>query len=166
MATSIATTFLNPRFGLFINTLRNIDTNIYIVTDGGMKDRSGTTTTELMSIEGPVSGYAEHSSSFRSEAYGMMAGFNFLSLIVQVYNIHIAVPRKILLYCDSLSLVRWVQKIIAKETYPRIFLRSESDVILQISQDVNFLHTVNCQISLDHVKGHQDRCDSLPGFIS
>lgn len=58
--------------------------------------------------------------------------------------------------CDNLSLVRCIQRILLGQTYPRMFLRSDSDVILQIAHEVKWLQSVKINIILEHVKGHQD----------
>jgi hypothetical protein len=157
---------------LLIKTLCNLDEKLYIVSDGGMKDGKGsfgvavgTPLSELISIEVPVSGYSEHSNSFRRKAYGMMAGFRFLSLITQVYKIQLVTPRKMHAYCDNLSLASWVQKIILHLTHTRMFLLSGSDVVLQISQDLAQLQKVNCHIILDHVKRHQDAIVQYEDFL-
>ena len=85
-----------------------------------------------------------------------MAAFNFLSMITRVYNIAFPTTRNVYESCDNLSLDLWVQKVILRETFPRMFIRSESDVVLQIFQDLNQLHMINCHIILEHVKGHQN----------
>lgn len=146
-----------------ISTLSNPDEKLYIFSDGGIKDCKGsfgvalgTSSVELLSIEGPVSGVSEHSNSLRSKAYGIMAAFNFLSMITRVYNIAFPTRRNIYAYCDNLSLDLWVKKVILRETFSRMFIRSESDIVLQIFQDLNQLHMINCHIILKHVKGHQD----------
>jgi hypothetical protein len=148
---------------ILLQHLRQPDDKLYIVTDGGMKDNRGsfgvaigTNDVELVSIEGPAPGYSEHANSYRSEAYGMLAGFNFLCLLMKTYNIMLPAKRKLLVFCDNLALVKCVQQIIVHQTYPRMFIRSESDVILQIQSDIIQLQSYNIDVILEHVKGHQD----------
>lgn len=88
--------------------------------------------------------------------YGMMASFNFLLLFIQVHNIHIPAKRKIFVYCDNLSLVNCVNNIMSGNTYPRMYIRSEADVILQIAFDIQQLQDVSLDVIVAHVKGHQD----------
>lgn len=64
--------------------------------------------------------------------------------------------RKLHVFSDNLSLVRCIQRILADQTYPRIYIRSNLALILQISHDVKFLIESNIDIILNHVKGHQD----------
>lgn len=104
----------------------------------------GTAEQELYKIEGPVLGYQENLNSFRGEAYGMLAKPN----------------RKIHVYCDNLSLVRIMMRLRMKQINPRIFLRYEADVLLQISHEIKTLESLQFNVIIDHMKGHQD--DFLP----
>jgi hypothetical protein len=96
----------------------------------------GTSAWELYSIEGPAPGYPEHSNSFRSEAYGMLAGFSFLLIFIKTHAIQIPPNRKFYAYCDNLSLLENVQNILTNKTFSQMYIRSKADVLLQIAQDV------------------------------
>ena len=111
---------------------------------------------ELFRIEGPAPGYDEHVNSYRSEAYGLLAGLNFLGLLIKTYGIELPQKRKLHVFSDNLSLVKCIQRIMADQTYPRMYICSDSDVILHISHDVKNLIESNIDIILNHVKGHQD----------
>lgn len=53
-------------------------------------------------------------------------------------------------------MVRRVQKLVPQQTYPRIFIWSESDAILQIAHDISSLQNAKFFIKVEHVKVHQD----------
>lgn len=154
---------------LFTDTIlsSNKHTPMIIVSDGGLKDNigsfgvaMGTTTQEICSIEGPVSGNNEAFTSFRSEAYGMLAGMTFLHLFLQSHQVAVPALCTIYAYCDNLALVKVIQQIIDGVHFPRMYLKPESDIILQIRSEIIALRSLNISISLDHVKGHQDDCTS------
>lgn len=60
-------------------------------------------------------------------------------LFLKTYQIMIPPNRKLFMFSDNLSLVLWIKRIIADQTYPRMFIRSDSDVTLQIAHDIQWL---------------------------
>lgn len=152
----------------FTSCLENSLGKIYVGTDGGLSDGKGsfgvsisTIDSELASIEGPAPGYIELMTSFRSEGYGMMAGLQFLKLFLNTYALHIPANRKIHVYCDNLGLIKVINSMLSTDFIPpRTYLKSESDIILQIIEDIRSLETLGIVLSIEHVLGHQD--DNIP----
>ena len=99
-------------------------------------------------------------TSLRSEAYGVLAALSFLNLYVQTYSLTIPINRSIYLYSDNLGLIRWLEEILNHSCYPRMHLRAEADVLLQINTEISDVIKSNFTLHVAHVKGHQDDCVS------
>jgi hypothetical protein len=148
-----------------ISSIENPLETIFIVTDGGMSDGKGsfgvsvgTATLELYSAEGPAPGYVELMTSFRSEGYGMLAGLQFLRILLHTYTIIIPNDRKFHLHCDNLALINGIKTLLSNTfTPPRMYIKSESDIILQIIADIRILEALGITLIIEHVKGHQDK---------
>lgn len=156
-----------PDHILFMSTLQNAAITFFVVSDGGLYAGKGsfgvafgTGGEDLGNIEGPAPGNSIHMTSLRSEAYGVLAALAFLNLYVKSYNIAIPDKRKLHLYSDNLGLIRWLEEILAKACYSRMYLRAEADVILQIEKEINDVKNSNFELHVEHVKGHQD--DVMP----
>jgi hypothetical protein len=121
--------------------LENADTTIILmVSDGGLKNGIGsfsvaiaTPRFELCRLEGPAPGNAELLTPFRAEAYGMHAGIVFLHKFVSSHKIIISTPRKILLHCDNIALVKWIDDMLYDVSYPRMFIKSEQMLYFKFS---------------------------------
>lgn len=148
---------------ILLNHFQQHDDKLYIVSDGGMKDNRGSFgvsigihDSELVSIKGPAPGFSEHANLYCSEAYGMLTGLNFVCLLIKSYHITFQLKHKILFFCDTLALVKRIQQIIIRQTYPRMFILSDSELKLQIQSDIIQLQSHNIDIIPAHVHGHQD----------
>jgi hypothetical protein len=151
----------------FSHSLNDRDHKFLLVSDGGHKDETssfgvamGTYNKELCSIEGPAPGNPSQLTSFRSEAYGMLAGIAFLHEYMENYNVIFDQPRIIHLFCDNMALVTWLQRLLQQETHARMFIKSESDVLLQIYHEIQACRQLLLQFQIEHVYGHQD--DNTP----
>lgn len=147
----------------FTNTLQNTDTKFYLVSDGGLHEGKGSfgvsmgnCHNDLVNIEGPAPGNSILMTSLRSEAYGFLAGITFLNMFIQTYHVTIPTNRIIHCYSDNLGLVKWIEEILTNNCYPRMTLRAEADVLLQIEHEIKSARQLNIKISIEHVKGHQD----------
>ena len=147
-----------------ISCLETQDNAIISVSDGGCRDGNGsfgvsvgTMTEELYSIEGPAPGHDEMMTSFRSEGYGMLAGINFLCLFIRTHMISIPINRVITMYCDNLALVNWINHLMTCTIIPRMYIKPEADIVMQILHDLQELADRGLCIKILHVKGHQDK---------
>ena len=148
----------------FLQCCLENDTNMIVVSDGGMIDgtgsfgvAAGTSTNALYTIEGPALGNPDLMHAYRSEGYGMMASFSFLNLFISTHNITIASSKNVKAYCDNLSLVNIVNEALTHGTYPRMHVKPDFDVIMQIINEVKTLREQKINISIEHVRGHQDK---------
>lgn len=111
---------------------------------------------DLVNIEGPAPGNSTLNTSLRSEAYGLLAGITFLNLFIQTHKVNIPINRTLHCFSDNLGLVKWLEEIISNRCYPRMYLRAKADVMLQIEHELQIAKQLNLNISIEHVKGHQD----------
>lgn len=72
----------------------------------------------------------KHFTSYRSECYGLMATLNLLFLFTP-HNVDSSGPS----HTDLLDPLIWRNTIIIKMSYPRLFIKSESEIIMQILHD-------------------------------
>ena len=151
----------------FLDSLQNADKKVIVVSDGGLQDGKGsfgvafgTFADDLAMIEGPAPGNSDLLTSLRSEAYGLLAGLAFLNIYITTHKVIIPSNRPIQLYSDNLGLVMWVADLLKNVSYPRMYIRPEADVLVQIEHEIKVARRLNLQLTVEHVKGHQD--DILP----
>jgi hypothetical protein len=87
----------------------------------------------------------------------MLAGLAFLNLFIEHYQVVVPAGKIIHLYSDNIALVTWIQRLLQGLTYPRMCLKSEADVILQIQHEIHQCHPQLLQLNIEHVYGHQDK---------
>ena len=61
------------------------------------------------------------------------------------------------MYCDNLALVEWINKLMTCTIIPRMFIKPEADIVMQILHDLNELAERGLCIKILHVKGHQNK---------
>ena len=136
---------------------------LLLVSDGGLRDTQGsygvvigTNEEELIHNQGIARGAIELASSFRSESYGMLSGCHTLVAILNHYNIMIPKDKRLQLYTDSESLVKRLHKHLNKPLPLKSCGGADIDVECQIHACLQELVEKGFQISIHHVKGHQD----------
>ena len=109
----------------------------------------------LFSISGPAPGY--RTSSFRAESYGLLALLRFVVQICNFYSIEL--PTTLRFYTDSQSLVdtsylrlEWTVE------YPYSTMSADWDIQQSITSTIREFETPPLLL---HVKGHQDRFQSI-----
>jgi len=82
---------------------------MYLVSDGGITDQkgsfgvsAGTNAIKLHRIYGSAPWYDEHANLYRSEASGLLAGVNFLCLLLTTFQIQIPPSRNLFMFSDNL----------------------------------------------------------------
>jgi hypothetical protein len=92
-----------------IRCVTSVDTKMYLVSNGGLKDQkgsfgssAGTNAIKLHMIDGPSPGYDEHVNSYCSEAYSLLAGTNFLCLLLKPYQVQIPPSCNMFMFSDNL----------------------------------------------------------------
>ena len=147
----------------FLSTIQTPETKLFLVSDGGLREGKGsfgvafgTNTADIGMIEGPSQGNSVLLTSLRSEAYGLLAGLAFLNLYAVTHNVVLPSQRPIHLYSDNLGLVLWVEDLLNNVKYPRMYLRPEADVLIQIEHEISIAKQLKFTFKIEHVKGHQD----------
>ena len=116
---------------------------------------SNTQGTRLAQGQGPV--FGRKISSYRAEAYGILAGLRFLR---RVQQIHTSSIHNLHWVCDNKGLISKLKKLRKYTThYPNSTMDADWDALHEI--------TLNCptNLHLRHIKGHQDQTceyDELP----
>jgi hypothetical protein len=150
-----------PNLDSLLNSLRT-DTSLLLCSDGGAADSKGSYGSIIASddqVLTELSGQAHGANprSFRAEGYGLLANLRLIHHLMLFYDI----PRTssaLTLYCDNQGLLdRLETSSNAKYIKPRRFLFSEADLEMQI---LDTLQTLDTDVTLCHVKGHQD--DTIP----
>jgi hypothetical protein len=95
-----------------IQFVTSVDSKMYPISDGRLKDQEGsfgvsaeTNDIQLYRIQGPALGFNENANWYHSEAYGLLAGVNFLCLFLKTYQIQIPPNCQWFMFSDNLSLV-------------------------------------------------------------
>jgi hypothetical protein len=134
-----------------------------VVSDGGFSDGKGSfgwilrcNDHNIASGYGNAPGTEALHSSFRSEAYGMLAGASFLRHVLNSCHDQWKSKRAATLYCDNRSLVERLQRHTTTPMTLKEFTAPDVDVELQILQEISLMKEQTINITFHHVKGHQD----------
>jgi hypothetical protein len=136
--------------------------NIIMVSDGGMITPKGSYGVVIgnqeKAIKATVEGHAKGSplaiTSFRCEAYGMLAGFLFLKHLCKYFDVR-GMQRPITYFCDGLALLNRISNDRQRPLQNRDYLKDDIDIELQILDEINQLETLGFKISVNFVRGHQ-----------
>jgi hypothetical protein len=136
---------------------------ITLVSDGGFNRGKGSfgciiecDGTELMTVAGKAPGKDDLNSSFRCEAYGMLAGLCLLKHIQLYLEIKPHTDRSLEIFCDNLGLI---QRLNHDREYPMVlgaYNAPDIDVELQVLSEIGDLSSRGFKVQMEHVKGHQD----------
>ena len=134
---------------------------LYLVSDGSSCEPRGSfgwaladsTSNLFFSGHGNACGWSP--SSFRSEAYGALAVFRFLTRYLQYHALSVERSAiQVKFYCDNQGLIQTLHRTFFEpELYPKDMIRADYDVIITILRTIQALPF---SISFHHVKGHQD----------
>jgi hypothetical protein len=145
-----------------INEFLRDQDNIIAVSDGGMITPKGSYGVVIgdsnkaikATVEGHTKGSPLSMSSFRSEAYGMLASFLLLKHLCLYFNIR-GDNRNIKYFCDGLSLLKRIsydrQRILNNKDY----IKNDIDLELQIIEEIQQLEALGLSVSINFVRGHQ-----------
>lgn len=150
-----------------VDTIRdNLQSNdtLIVVSDGGLnKDlrtfgvAMGTEDTDQLQHRGIAHGNRELHSSYRAEAYGMLCALIILLHIIQFFDMMFETTKRVHLFCDNLSLVTVVEKHRINKMTVGEHTAADADVELQILSSIKALTKAGVTVSIEHVKGHQDK---------
>ena len=115
---------------------------------------TGTPPCTLIQCSGPAFGACM--DSFRAEAYGLLSLTTLLHLLSTYFH-HPLPPTS--LWCDNLAVVNTVNKLTNRQrpTFPNETLRPSWDILQAVCKHF----TNHPDLTLQHVKGHQDQKASL-----
>lgn len=146
-----------------LTCLKDTNCNMIMVADGSHLDDKGsfgvavgTDQEDLYHHEGPAPYTEEHTTPFRSEAYGLLASLKFFILLMNTYQIK-ANQKKVSVYCDNIEIIKWINAHLTQVLSPRIFLQHDADVVTHILFEIKTLQRLGIVLTFSHVKGHQDR---------
>jgi hypothetical protein len=96
--------------------------------------------------------YGAFMDSYRAESCGLLSLTTLLHLLSSFFNYQLP---PIDIWCDNLAVVTTIHKVLStsRPEFPNDTLRPSWDIIQAICQNFR-LHP---KLSLDHVRGHQDR---------
>jgi hypothetical protein len=146
-----------------LNEKLQSESTITLASDGGFNRGKGSfgcilecEGTELMTVAGKAPGKEDLNSSFRCEAYGMLAGLCLLKH-VQLYLEHVPHQnRKLAIFCDNLSLVRRLNHDRENPMVLGAYNSPDIDVELQLLFEMKDVTNRGYKIHMEHLKGHQD----------
>ena len=145
-----------------INTITHLQENFLIATDGSEQNAKGSfgwvLSTESGSIfaSGQGTAFGAEISSFRCEAYGILAALQFIIILRHYY--HIPHPNNhVIWWCDCRSLITQIKSNHTSLANPNRHKLAEHDLECAICYT---LPLVSVNIKFAHLKSHQ--YDNLP----
>ena len=146
------------------DTLLQLEPTLWVVTDGGVSDSIGyygwviaTSSTILYEDKGQITGNEEEMDSCRAEAGALLEALLFLHH--QIKTSTTMIDHHLHHFCDNITITKRMNSFLHYgEWYTNQTLRPHMDIQLQINET---LKELNVQYSSAHVKGHQDRTNTL-----
>jgi hypothetical protein len=141
------------------------DKTINIATDAGVKRGDGgfgiafeCDNKIIMECSNRVPIIFNELHSYRAEGVGIMCG---LIIIKQIQNIQKELeyysPATINIICDNEAMIKSLRRYRYKKSTPKTTYLPEMDVIREIINNIKQLESENIQVTLTHIKVHQDR---------
>lgn len=137
---------------------------VTMATDGGKKYDSGTYEAMiaygkqiLAIINGKTPDAPETHSSYRSESYGLLSGISLIIGMIQSKIMEIRGTIQLEIHCDNKALVDNVNRHMKHQLTLKEYYKGNADVELQLLQQIQVLQTINVNMKLWHIKGHQDK---------
>ena len=134
-----------------------ISTDIIIASDGSVRDQTGsfgwviTDTNGQIIVTGSGTAFGYDITSFRSEAYGILAPLRFLYQLQCYYSLPIH-PRRITWYCDSESLLKRIQSHQHDTHNPNRYKLADNDLEEAI---ISSIALVTTNLHKHHIRSHQ-----------
>jgi hypothetical protein len=136
---------------------------ITLVSDGGFNQGKGSFGCviecggmELLTVAGKVPGKDELNSSFRCEAYGMLAGLCLLKYTQLYLKNEPHHDRRLEVFCDNMGLIQRMNKSMESPMVLGAYNSPDIDVELQLLSEIKYLTNQEYIVTMKHVKGHQD----------
>jgi hypothetical protein len=136
---------------------------ITLVSDGGFNRGKGSfgcviecDGMELMTVAGKAPGKDDLNSSFRCEAYGMLAGLCLLKHIQMYFEHEPHHDRNLAVFCDNLGLINRLNHNRDSQMTLGAYNSPDIDVELQLLFEIKDLTARGYTVKMEHVKGHQD----------
>jgi ribonuclease HI len=137
------------------------DNDIFITSDGGVYEYQGTfgvvisdKATPTLTNYGKLYSPELYESSYRSEAYGMLAGIISLNQAMETTEAHLKKGKTFVLYCDNKTLVKRVNDRLTNRIKVNQHCDADIDLELQILSEIRKLPP-DFLISIRHVKGYK-----------
>jgi exonuclease III len=145
------------------------DPTLVMVSDGGCKTPKGsygaiigtTASDTIATIEGfAKSGYSPM-TSFRCEAYGMLASFCFFKHLCIYFKVK-GYNRQLDYYCDGLSLIKRISFSRFQLITDKTRQKEDFDLEVQILQEIRHIEHLGFRVTVNFVRGHQKITDESP----
>jgi ribonuclease HI len=154
----------NTKFST-IPSIVEIQEEICICSDGGVKNNTpgvGIVTANGASIiaTSKFKFDPEYNDihSYRCEGIGLLGAVKMFQLIQIHYNSKVpGTVKRARILCDNQSVVKVVNKYRTLKRNKNFFYESESEIILEILQTIYEIEALQGQITIMHIKGHQDK---------
>jgi ribonuclease HI len=146
-----------------IELMSKMDSNIYIVSDGGVYNYDGTFgvvisdgTNPLIKNHGKLYSLDFCESSYRSELYAMLAGVLTLQAVSNEYGELSGNHVKVHLLSDNKALVRKISNRLKNRRTTNQHRDSDVDLELQLMHEILKLQSQNITIKVAFVRSHQE----------
>jgi hypothetical protein len=143
--------------------LAQVDSNIYIVSDGGVHNYEGTFgvvisdgTNPLIKNYGKLYSLDFYESSYRSELYSMLAGILTLQAASKEYGELSSNNIIVHLLSDNKALVRKINNRLKNKRTTNQHRDSDVDLELQLMHEINKMQAINIHIKVEFVRSHQE----------
>jgi Reverse transcriptase (RNA-dependent DNA polymerase) len=149
-----------------IKMFNQVEPPLFIVSDGGVHSYQSNFgvilaegTLPLATSMGKIYSVELYESSHRSEMYGMLAGIIVLKHLITYLSLNIPEDKKLQFFCDNRSVVRKVNDRLQQRRTVNQHRYPDADIELQLVSELQYFIFQKCNISIAHVKGHQEKRD-------
>jgi hypothetical protein len=133
--------------------------DIYVTSDGGVHEGQGTFGVVVSDKAHPlIVNYGKlysmdlYESSYRSEAYGMLAGLRTLQNFLTMHYISLPKRKTISIFCDIKSLVKRINECRRTRITVNQHCYADVDLELQILDEIKNLTSAEHIVSINHVQ--------------
>lgn len=92
-----------------------------------------------------------------NSSYTLLLQFGDFVVSILCYYFEIQNPIQLEIHCDNKALVDNVNQHMRHQLTLKEYYKGNSDVELQLLQEIHELQTMNINMRLWHIKGHQDK---------
>jgi ribonuclease HI len=141
---------------------------IYICSDGGLKHNNGSYGIAVGNQDTIINSFGSNLeiiyneyTSYRTEGAGMLQAMKFIYYIIQIRIQNNRWNRANLeFYCDNKSVVDMANKMKYRHPSLKQYYLNDSDLMIEIRHQYYLLKALTNDITISHVKGHQDRTNN------